>query len=244
MIVIPAYGEIQALDSENRRRAGLALRVNRDPVLDAVTIHLNNLLLFDWNPASRLINRPPGSVKFQLLLIDLDSPVVLDRSGTFGLYEKPAGAARILLAFSNVYPAYTPALALRRWDGAHSGPEGGRHGLFNLLRAAYGDSPDEEYTSSRPFVERIPVFLLDLKAPASLSALEFSAGLDLIRYLSSAKSVVVTEYQPDYDPPAEPYISDFKRRLERSRRKVSEGFDLAASPFIYASSTGMTIPGT
>ncbi len=244
LILVPTSGEIQSLDSEYRRRAGLALRVTRDPVLDAVTIYLNDLLMSDGMSVPRFINRPPGTVKFQLVLLDPHSSAVLDRSGPFGFYEKPVAPARILLAFSNVYPAYTPALALRRWDGAHSGPDGGRHGLYNLLRAAYGDILDKELISYPNLAQRTPLFLLDLKAPASLSALEFSAGLDLIRHLTSAKLVVLPEYQPDYDPPAEPVISEFIRRLEWSRRMVSDGFNLAPSPIIYSSSSHRLISET
>jgi len=244
LILVPASGEIQSLDSEYHRRAGLALRVTRDPVLDAVTLYLNDLLLFDGMSVPRFLNRPPGTVKFQLVLLDPHSSAVLDRSGQFGFYEKPGSPARIILAFSNVYPAYTPALALRRWDGAHSGPEGGRHGLYNLLRAAYGDMQGQELTSTPDLAQRTPLFLLDLKAPASLSALEFSKGLDLIRHLTSAQLVVLPEYQPGYDSLAEPLISEFKRRLERSRRRISDDFDLAPSPFTYTASAHRLISET
>ena len=37
--------------------------------------------------------------------------------------------AYLLLAFWDTLPASTPIQLLRRWDGAHTGPYGQRHGL-------------------------------------------------------------------------------------------------------------------
>lgn len=76
--------------------------------------------------------------------------------------------ARVQFAFYNTFdPVAIPIQALRRWDGAHSGPRGERHGLKYLLNAA------EQY--------QIPLTLLDLKAPANLSALETTGGMAQIR---------------------------------------------------------------
>jgi hypothetical protein len=77
-----------------------------------------------------------------------------------------------VIAFWNTYPAYTPATALRRWNGAHTGPYGGRHGLYNLLRTASAS--------------KTPLFMLDLKDPAALSTLDFSGGLALVKELEQA----------------------------------------------------------
>lgn len=63
-----------------------------------------------------------------------------------------------LLVFYDTFAARFPAEALRSWDGAHSGPRGERHGLKHLLDAV------ETY--------RVPIVLLDLKAPETLSALD------------------------------------------------------------------------
>jgi len=70
----------------------------------------------------------------------------------------PTQAATLLLTFYNTFAARFPAEALRSWDGAHTGPRGERHGLKHLLDAV------EEY--------QIPVALLDLKEPDTLSALD------------------------------------------------------------------------
>ena len=75
------------------------------------------------------------------------------------------------MSFWDVFPAATPAQALRRWDGAHTGPRGERHGLKHILDNAgrYG----------------IPVALLDLKTPASLAALNYMGITPQIQNLAS-----------------------------------------------------------
>ena len=70
--------------------------------------------------------------------------------------------APILLAFWNTFPATSPAQALRSWNGAHTGPFGGRHGLVNLLNAA--------------LKAKVPLTLVDIKTPSSLSALDTLGG--------------------------------------------------------------------
>jgi hypothetical protein len=68
-----------------------------------------------------------------------------------------AQPANVFLTFYNTLPAGTPAQALRRWDGAHTGPIGSRHGLRYLLENA------DEFS--------IPVTIVDLKQSQSLYAL-------------------------------------------------------------------------
>ncbi len=46
-----------------------------------------------------------------------------------------AAPAPLFLAFWNTLPASTPAQVLRRWDGAHTGPVGSRHGLRYLIES-------------------------------------------------------------------------------------------------------------
>ncbi len=75
----------------------------------------------------------------------------------------PTGRAALSLAFYDTFsPAATPVQALRRWDGAHTGPRGERHGLHDLLNAA------QQY--------HIPLTLLDLETPAALSAIDYLGG--------------------------------------------------------------------
>lgn len=95
---------------------------------------------------------------------------IIDGIGPVSLDADPPDPVHLLLAFWEVMPGYTPAMALRAWDGAHSGPYGGRHGLKHLLAAA------ARY--------RVPLALMDLKAPYALSALDVLAGWDTVHALS------------------------------------------------------------
>jgi hypothetical protein len=81
----------------------------------------------------------------------------------------PAQAAPLLLTFYDTFAGRFPAEALRRWDGAHSGPRGERHGLKHLLEAA------QEYQT--------PIVLLDLKKPENLSVLDAMGVLPQIEQL-------------------------------------------------------------
>lgn len=236
LIVVPANGEIQALDVNLQARRPLAIRVYRDPVLDTVILNMDDRVLYGERPRAGRWDNPPAQARFQLVLFDPDSGTFLDRSPAFGFYDHPAGPVRILLAFSQVYPAYSPATAIRRWDGAHSGPEGGRHGLFNLLRAAYGDLSKVENGRGAPSAGRIPLVLLDLKSPTSLSALDFSSGLGTVRTLASTGSLVLPEFSPDYLLPGEPFSRVFARLVRERNRAISQDFGLAPSPFLFTAS--------
>jgi hypothetical protein len=85
--------------------------------------------------------------------------------------------APYLLAFSNSFePAATPIQALRRWDGAHTGPRGERHGLRYLLTSA------EKY--------QIPLALLDFATPETLSALDALGGLPQLHRMAQNDLVI------------------------------------------------------
>ena len=43
--------------------------------------------------------------------------------------QPPVQRAPVLMAFWDTFPVTTPAQALRRWNGAHTGPNGDRHGF-------------------------------------------------------------------------------------------------------------------
>ncbi|PWH12576.1 MAG: hypothetical protein DDG60_12360 [Anaerolineae bacterium] len=64
--------------------------------------------------------------------------------------------------YNPFWPAATPIQAWRRWDGAHTGPRGERHGLHGLLSAA------EKH--------RIPLTLYDINTPLVLSAIQAVGG--------------------------------------------------------------------
>ncbi|MDP2995744.1 MAG: hypothetical protein Q8N46_11560, partial [Anaerolineales bacterium] len=139
--------------------SNLIPRLIRDPWMDTVIVRFNRLdipQLFTLQVASFT----PG---------DSTPADVTDLVRSDAL--PPTQRAPLALVFWDVFPAATPAQALRRWDGAHTGPRGERHGLKHILDNAgqYG----------------VPVALLDLKTPASLAALDYLGITPQIQSLTS-----------------------------------------------------------
>jgi hypothetical protein len=194
-ILLPAKGRPSVAPAES----GLRARLVRDPWLDTVTVRLNRLYIsqpFSLQAAAYL----PG----QTTPADETSLVRSDAL-------PPTPRAPALIAFWDVYPAVTPAQALRRWDGAHTGPNGGRHGLKHILDSV------EAY--------KLPAVLLDLKTPASLAALDFMSALPQVKRLAAQGLLLLPEAA--WSRPAD-------MALELSRDSA-EGFGLPGSPFVYAS---------
>lgn len=194
LLHLPAEGHPSVSPADS----GLRVRLVRDPWLDTVTVRLNRLSL------PRLFG-----VQAFAALPGADSPADqtdLVRSDAL----PPVRRAPILLAFWDVYPAYTPAQALRRWDGAHTGPTGERHGLKHILDSveAYG----------------VPVALLNLKTPASLAALHFEGILPQVQRLAQEGLLLLP--QTAYSQPVDVAL-DFSAR-------AAAGFDLPGSDFTYA----------
>ncbi len=175
LLVIPAAGPLQVLTPAGASRPGAALSVFRDPVDDAVLISLHLPIPI---PGSSL-SLAASPLQLQVFLTPAGStpndglPSLADQTSILRSNDPPPAPANLLLAFWDVYPAYTPATALRRWDGAHTGPLGGHHGLYNLLRTANAAG--------------VPLALLDLKDPASLSALDYAGGLELVRQMVESR---------------------------------------------------------
>ncbi|MDX9864426.1 MAG: hypothetical protein RBT34_06425 [Anaerolineaceae bacterium] len=113
-----------------------------------------------------------------LILITKFSIEMVDSAAVFWDNPPPAKAP-LLLAFWDVLPANTPAQLLQRWDGAHTGPYGSRHGLKHLLAAA------EE--------NQIPVALLDLKDPITLSGLDLIGQNTYIQQLEQQGILILPE---------------------------------------------------
>jgi hypothetical protein len=134
--------------------------------------------------------------------------------------QPPVKRAPILVAFWDVFPAATPAQAMRRWNGAHTGPLGDRHGLWNILDGA-GQSG-------------VPVALLDIKNPSSLAALDFMGNIPELMDLYNRGLLILPDVA--YGEPADVAL-DFSRR-------AAAGFGLPASQFAFtASSDPSTPPG-
>jgi hypothetical protein len=220
LIKVPAQGQPTAYAASTafRKSESILPRSVRIPWQDSVVISLNRSSL-PGNPKDYLLQAfltPPGG----LIPDDSLGPV---RSDTLSPTRAP-----ILLAFWNTFPAYTPVLALRRWDGAHAGPLGGRHGLQVLLSA----------------VERsnVPVALLDLKLPESLSALDFLGAIPQVQALTDRKLLILPDALPGYpgSPVSESVpgsrltlpASEWSRAASESRSS-SVQFGLTGSPFLY-----------
>lgn len=201
LLVIPAHGELRVLNAALTPRPGAALRVLRDSVQDMLTIRVR-LAHAGRDLTVQAFSAAPGS------------RALADQTAPFGLHAAPPPPAPLLLAFSAAYPAYTPAMALRRWSGAHTGPLGGSHGLGPLLQAA------EE--------AHIPLALLDLKDPASLSALEYAGGLPRIQRLLQNGLLSLPASLPNLPNSGDPgaLLSQFT-----SREAV---FGLPAGGFVFA----------
>jgi hypothetical protein len=127
--------------------------------------------------------------------------------------QPPVKRAPLLVAFWDAFSVTTPAQALRRWDGAHAGPLGDRHGLLHILDGA------GQYN--------VPVALLDIKNPASLAALGFMGNIPKLKDLY-ARSLLIL---PDVA-----YSEPTSVALDFSRRSAA-GFGLPTSQFVYATSS-------
>lgn len=141
-------------------------RVDLDPLLATVIVEV---------PLSILPSRPRVDVSTReerVTGLAPDGPV-------------PPQNAPLLLAFYDSFAGRFPAEALRRWDGAHSGPRGTRHGLKHLLDAA-----QEHHT---------PIVLLDLKEPQNLSALEAMGALPRIQQLEQQGLLILPD-QAEQNP--------------------------------------------
>jgi hypothetical protein len=193
-ITVPVKGRPGIIPSGS----GIFPRVIRDPWNDTVTVRVNNRSI-------------PRSFSFQVTAFPADCSTPADVTAVVRSDAlPPSRRAPLALVFWNVFPAATPAQAMRRWEGAHTGPNGGRHGLKFILQES------ERYG--------IPVALLDLKMPASLAALDFLGLTRQVRSLSNRGLVILPDVA--YGEPARVALS--------FSRLAAEGFGLPASQFSYS----------
>jgi len=204
-IIIPAQG-VAAVIAPQHINTPIP-RVIRNPDLDTIIISLG-LHLLPKNADSfslHVYSTLQGEKQIQ------DTVKTSSDSGT-------RGHVSLLLAFWNTLPAHTPAQALRRWDGAHTGPLGRRHGLVHLLDAV------ERY--------RVPVVLLDLKTPLTLSVLELLDDRAQIQTLQSAGLVMLPDVLPV------PYFGmlsvEINEKAASLSREIAQNFQFSDSPWNYA----------
>jgi hypothetical protein len=198
-INIPADGR----PSVTPASSNIIPRLIRDPWIDTVTVRFN-----------RLDIPQPFTMQVAAFTPDASDPADLTdfvRSDTF----PPTQRAPLALVFWDVFPAATPAQVLRRWNGAHTGPRGERHGLKNILDNAglYG----------------VPVVLLDLKTPASLAALGYLGITPEIQSLTSHGLLILPDVA--FGEPANITLG-FSRR-------AAAGFGLPASQFVYSAASNL-----
>jgi hypothetical protein len=186
LIYIPANGNILATQSDGLPARDTTLQVERSLQLDAYVIA--------WGMPNA--SNPGSDFKFVICTSTPGQVEPSDCTPTLRTGQKVSETAKVLFAFTEIMPAYTPAQAMRRWDGAHTGPNGGRHGLYNLLRTARN--------------HQIPILLADVKALPSLEALDLLDGLQLIRNMQLEGLLIAPEFL-HADPgstPFSPYLSD------------------------------------
>jgi hypothetical protein len=222
LLVIPASGSIKSYSTDLKLYKGLSLRVIRDPRSDTLTIGMNKRGLCDSRWICRIDN-----IKLQIFLTAQGSTVPTEITPPVRSDATPLKAASVLIAFWNTYPAYTPALALRRWDGAHTGPLGGRHGLYNLLRTAASTST--------------PIFLLDLKQPISLSSLDFAGYLGFIQEMFAKDMLYLADPLPDesFGPISNGtgnLTSNILDSISSKNQHLANLFGFSTSPFQYSPS--------
>jgi hypothetical protein len=225
LIRLPAAGAIQvvaATETPDGTTQLPGLQIFREPRQDAVSISAH------WNYPFN--GELPGRIGVEAFITAPGEMKILDRIGPFFLDAPAPRPAQALLTFWNTMPAYTPLQTLRRWDGAHTGPLGGRHGLDNLLRVARASAS--------------PLFLLDLNTPPALSALDLVGGMDQVRQMVEEGSLALAETLPGFSQaparfqPASWALTAFAQQ----DRQVSRSFRLPSTPLLYAPGGSVVLP--
>ena len=168
LIKIPAGGPALALEPSLAPRSDLIPRYLDNPRQAARVIQLNRSSL----PGN------PSQPALQVFLTRAGQTAVVQQTPPIQSADR-AARAPLLLVFWDTLPAATPAQALRRWNGAHTGPLGGRHGLSVLLQAAS--------------TYQIPLVLADLKQPASTAALAVIGKLPAVQAGSLKGSLLLPD---------------------------------------------------
>lgn len=207
LVIAKAKEEVTVMDENDQILSGLLPRVDRSSSMDSVVIKLR------WLPP---INSG-HPIKAEALAVADGSLDPTSRLGPVSLESLPPMRAGLLLEFWNTLPAGSPAQALRRWDGAHSGPLGQRHGLKPLLDLG------EHFG--------IPMALLDLKTPAALSALDVLGGIDEIRRIYQKGLLIL----PDATW-GDPQAAEASLAYSQSAARL---LGLPSSPFLFSSNSSL-----
>ena len=210
LIHLRANGEIWTQDADLEDILDFPVVAIRKLDLDTIEIQLDR---------RRLPGNQPNP-RFQVFTMNAETNQIVDRVAPTALYERPPEKAPVLLAFSNTLPAFSAGQSLRRWQGAHTGPLGGRHGLGFLLKAI------QDY--------RMPAVLLDLKALPALAALDYLDRDPLIGELVRAGLIILPDSLPITPGAAPPALPDWMlTRAADDSRKLGTAYGLPGSPFLY-----------
>jgi hypothetical protein len=176
-------------------------RVVQNHQLDTITVNLNRSFIGErYRLDVTTYTSDPVSLADEVHAIRSDA-------------QPPVNRSPLVMTFWDVFSVTTPAQALRRWDGAHTGPLGSRHGLLHILEGADKNG--------------IPVALLDIKNPASLSALSFMGVIPEMKDLYARGLLILPDVA--YGDPVDIAL--------KFSRRVASGFGLPASQFVYTSSS-------
>jgi len=222
LLAIPASGALQVFDSAGEPVRNAGLWVARSPGAHSLALRLD--------PASL----PGGGASLNLQVFSAlpGSQEIADQTSPLGAGSQTVQPLPALLAFWDSFPADTPVQALRRWDGAHTGPFGGRHGLYNLLRTARA--------------RQIPLALLDLSSPEALAALDYGGGTALVSELTQTRKLSLPASLPGLLHQAGielPLVAGevLANWLDASRESQL-AFGLPASPLIFAPLSAAQFP--
>jgi hypothetical protein len=227
LLILPASGIPQALSSVSRHNITTDSQnfsdhtIRQDLIPRIIRLPWQDYILASVNLSS--IPETKYGIEIQAFSTEMGSSRIADSIGPFRSDALPPAQAPLVLAFWNTFPAYTPAQSLRRWDGAHTGPYGERHGLSILLNNV-GKSG-------------VPIVLLDLRNPAALSALDYTGALPQIQQLVDQGLLVL----PDSIPGSPSYpvfpagLPDWSSlRYLEDLRKISSNFSLKSSNILYS----------
>jgi hypothetical protein len=217
LLVVPSSGPLVAVEPGGNVAQGIRLRVARNPSLDTLTVSLD---------------RETTGERFQIqaFITKRGHQELVSSLGPIRSDAHAHGRLPVTLAFWNTFPAYTPSQALRRMDGAHTGPSSDRHGLRGLMDAVES--------------ARFPALLLDLKSPAFLSALDYAGGMDRVKRLASQGLLILPDLYPKYQPVGSKHVNEDWIIGESAKvaSQVREIFDLQPSPFLYTAARPSTWP--
>ena len=213
LITIYASGAVTAKDNHYQEIPGLKLRVVLDAAQDSIVVSLDRAAL----GLSRM------GFNLQAFVTAAGSQTIADSLVPVNSQTPNPQPAPVLLAFWNTFPATSPAQALRSWNGSHTGPFGGRHGLLNLLNAAHHS--------------QVPLTLMDIKTPSSLSALDTIGGANLLHTLLRENLVWLPDVLPVESAEAGSLIQPPEwalKRLVNEGRTSAAVFQLPAEPYLYS----------